>query len=144
MQLRRGREFYGKKYNEAIELHNNGMDINGIAKHLGISYSAAYHWVKGLRKPEIGNVNEFAEFLKSHGPSASVHVMQKFPKHNELFLMASRRGISVKRVYLGKKYKELGTWYYLDGQEKDLEDRVKSLQKKIEELKDTLKRSMYK
>ncbi len=139
MQLRRGREFYGNKYEEAVLLHGKGMGIRDIAKQLGVSYSTAYHWVKGLRKPEPGNVNEFVKFLGLNGPSAAVHVMRRFPKHNELFLMASRRGVPVKRAYLGKKYKELATWYYLVGQEKQLEERVCAVKQKVEALKARLR-----
>jgi predicted transcriptional regulator len=141
MQLRRGREFYGKKVDEALSLYNQGKSINEIAKDLGISYSTAYHWVKGIRKPEAGNVNDFMEFLRSNGPSAALHIMKKFPKHNELFLMSSRRGLSVKRAYLGKKYRELATWYYIEGQEKELEMRVGEIQKKIDEARDKFKRA---
>ncbi len=143
MQLRRGREFYGKKYDEAMRLYDQGKSVTEIAKHLGISYSAAYHWVKGLRKPESGNVNDFCTFLEKNGPAASVHVMSKFPKHNELFLMASRRGLPLKRVYLGRKYKELGTWYYVAGQEKRLEERVQELEKKIKGMKEKLKEAAF-
>ncbi len=140
MKLRRGREFYGKTYDEAVALYNQGKGIRDIAKQLGISYSAVYHWVKGLRKPEQGNINEFITFLKLHGPVAAVHVMHKFPKHNELFLMASRRGLPIKRVYLGKGYKELGTWYFLPGQETILDSRIKELHRKIDDMKNKLKR----
>ena len=143
MQLRRGREFYGKKYEEAMRLYGEGRSVNEIAKHLGISYSAAYHWVKGLRKPESGNVNDFCAFLEKNGPAAAVHVMPKFPKHNELFLMASRRGLPLKRVYLGRKYKELGTWYYAVGQEKQLEGRIQELEKKIKQMKEKLKEAAF-
>lgn len=139
MLLRRGREFYGKKYDEAIALYSEGKDIKGIAKQLGVSYSAAYHWVKGLRKPELGNANEFIAFLKLHGPAAAVHVMHRFPKHNELFLIAARRSLPIKRAYLGKEYKELSTWYFLPGQEQVLDARIKELQQKINNLKNTLK-----
>ncbi len=143
MQLRRGREFYGKKYDEAVSLYNQGTSINEIAKRLDVSYSAAYHWVRGLRKPEPGNVNDFCGFLEKNGPSSAVHVVQRFPKHNELFLMASRRGLPVKRVYLGRKYKELGTWYYVAGQEKRLGGRVREVKKRIKEMKDRLKEAAF-
>lgn len=138
MQLRRGREFYGGKCEEAVSLYRDGMSIKDIAERLGVSYSSAYHWVRGIRKPGKGNVNGFVEFLRSGGPAASVHVMARFPKHNELFLIASRRGLGVRRAYLGRKYRELGTWYYLEGQERELEERLEALRRKIGSVKDKL------
>jgi hypothetical protein len=141
MQIRRGREFYGKKYEEAVSLYSQGKSAKEIAQSLGISYSAAYHWVKGIRKPCPGNVNDFIAFLESNGPSAAIHVMQKFPKHNEIFLIASRRGLPVNRVFLGKKYRELSMWYYLSGQGDALKKRIDDIQKKIDDLKNRLKSS---
>ena len=140
MQLRRGREFYGKKVEEAVALYSQGVEIKEIASRLGISYSAAYHWVKGLRKPEAGNVNGFFAFLQSNGPSAALHIMKRFPKHNELFLMASRRGLGVKRIYLGRKYRELATWYYLEGQQRQLDAKIGEIRAKVTEARDRLKR----
>lgn len=139
MQLRRGREFYGKKYDEAVRLYSEGTGVGEIAKRLGISYSAAYHWVKGLRKPEPGSANEFVAFLEKNGPSSALNAAKKFPKHNELFLIASRRGLPVRRMYLGKAYKQLATWYFLPGQEQQLEERIGEMKKKVEGLKQNLR-----
>ena len=52
MPLRRGRELYSKKYDEAMKLHTEGKSVNEIAAALGVSYSAAYHWINGFKKPE--------------------------------------------------------------------------------------------
>jgi DNA-binding CsgD family transcriptional regulator len=139
MIIRRGKEFYGSKYEEAMKLFKEGVGIKEIAARLGISYSTAYHWIRGIRKPEQGNVNEFLEYIRIKGPSSALQVMQKFPKHNELFLIASRRGLGMKRTYLGKKYRELATWYYLEGQEELLDARVAETRKKVEELKNRLR-----
>jgi hypothetical protein len=146
MQLRRGREYYGSRYDEAVRLFGEGEKIKDIACKLGISYSTAYHWLKGIRRPESGNVNEFAGYIRQNGPCAALHIMDKFRKHNELFLIASRRGIPVKRIYLGKKYRELATWYYLEGQEDALNERIEETRKKIDQLKSRLmqiKRTAY-
>jgi len=137
--MRKGREFYSKYYDKAMELHNKGIPIKDIAKQLNISYSAVYHWVRGLRKPESGNINEFIAFLQKNGPTPTGKIEQLFPKHNELFLIASRRGLPLKRLYLGRKYQEYSTWYLLEGQENLLKKRVQELFSKIDAYKEKLK-----
>ena len=138
MKLRKGREFYGKNYEEAMKLHEQGLSVSEIAKKLNVSYSAAYHWVKGLRKPESGNVNTFAAYLEKSGPMPVAELKNVFPKHNELFLIASRRGLPVKRLMLQKKLSEYSIWYYLAGQEAELEKRTSMLMDKIKEIKEKL------
>jgi len=136
---RRGKEFYGEKYSRALSLHKDGKSIKEISQILGISYSATYHWIKELRKPVAGNVNDFMHCVEVQGPISGLGVSKQFPKHNELFLIASRRGLSIKRLYLGKKYKQLATWYYLDGQEDLLKKHVEELENKISTARDRLK-----
>jgi hypothetical protein len=143
MPMRKGRETYGKKYDEAIKLHGDGKSINEIASQLGISYSAAYHWVKGLRTPEKGNVNGFHDYLKENGPMPVIEVEKKFPKHNELFLMANRRGLAIKRHVLKRRYRSYATWYYLDGQEGLLEKRLAELFTTIDDVKKKLADKMF-
>lgn len=138
MTIRRGREFYSKHYDEAMRLYNEGLSTRQIADKLNISYSAVYHWVKGLRKPEPGNVASFIEHLKKYGPAAVIDIKEKFPKHNELFLIAVRRNVPVKRYMLRKKYGEYATWYYVAGQEKELESRLKELMEKVKGIKEKL------
>ena len=141
---RRGRDFYGSHYEEAVRLHESGMCVNDIAKKLGISYSCAYHWIKGIRKPEAGNVNEFVAFLQKNGPVPQAETEKKFPKHNELFLIASRRNLPVKRCVLDRKYKSYATWYFLAGQEKLLEERTNELEKKVGEAREKMRKIMLK
>jgi hypothetical protein len=143
MPMRKGRETYGKKYDEAMAMHQQGKSVNEIAAALNVSYSAAYHWVKGLRKPEKGNVNEFEEYLRSEGPLPVIEVEKKFPKHNELFLMANRRGLTVKRHVLKRKFSKYSTWYYLDGQEEILERRLKELFSTIDKVRKDLSSKMF-
>lgn len=144
MPMRRGRQLYGKKYEEALKLHSEGKSINEIATQLGISYSAAYHWIKGLRKPELGNLNDFEKYLQDNGPMPAIEIEKKFPKHNELFLMSNRRGMKIKRRVLKRRYGEYATWYYLEGHEAELEKRLEELFAKIEKVKDTLREKMFK
>ena len=144
MPLRKGRETYGKKYEEAMLLHKEGKSVNEIAAQLGVSYSAAYHWVKGLRTPEKGNVNEFESYLRSSGPMPVIEVEKKFVKHNELFLMANRRGLRIKRHVLPRKYKQYATWYYLEGQEDLLDRRLKELFDTIKDVRDKMKENLFK
>ena len=137
--MRRGREYYGKKYEEALKLHKEGKSIGAIAGELKVSYSAAYHWIKGIRKPEAGNVNAFESFLRDHGPQPAEEIMDAFRKHNELFLIASRRGLKVRRLLLSRELKQYGVWYFLEGQEKELQQRIDDMMKKIKAAKDKLR-----
>ena len=129
MQFRTGREKYSEKYRRAIALHATGKSITEIAKELGVSYSAAYHWVRGLRKPEAGNIREFEEFLRSKGPTPAIDIKEKFPKHNELYHTAAARGSSIRRHVLAqpRAFGEFATWYYLAGQEAELKLKIKTL-----------------
>ncbi len=133
--MRRGREFYSGQYEKAMELHSKGMKIKQIAKELGISYSAAYHWVRGIRQPDKGNITEFINYLQENGPMPVIKIKDKFPKHNELFLIASKRGIDIRRHTMGRQFKEYRTWYYLLGQEKILEQRLDALFSVIKQVK---------
>lgn len=144
MPVRKGRETYGRKYDEAMKLHGEGKSANEIASRLGISYSAAYHWIKGLRAPEKGNVNEFETYLRSSGPMPAIEVEKKFAKHNELFLMANRRGLKIKRHVLPRKYKQYATWYYLEGQEDLLQKRLDELFDTIKDVKEKMKENLFK
>ncbi len=138
MKLRKGREFYGKNYEESLRLHKEGMPVGEIAKRLNISYSAAYHWVKGLRKIEAGNVNMFIKYLETNGPTPVIDISNKFPKHNELFLIANRRGLPVKRFMMQKRFADYSVWYYLAGQDAELHKRTDMLLEKIKEIKEKL------
>jgi hypothetical protein len=133
--LRKGRELYSEMYEKAMELHVKGKPIKEIASELGISYSACYHWVKGLRKPERGNMNSFVEEVQKKGPIPAMEIKEKFPKHNELFLSASRRGMQVKRYILPRRIGEYRTWYFAPGQEEKLKRNVIKLVDKYKELK---------
>ena len=133
--MRRGREFYSTQYEKAIELHNKGLAIKNIAKELGISYSAAYHWVKGIRHPAKGNVIQFLAYLKENGPTPAIKIKDKFPKHNELFLIAKQRNLAIKRHVMGRQFKEYRTWYYLPGQENILQQRLDTLYSVIKQVK---------
>lgn len=144
MPLRRGRELYSKKYEEAIKLHQQGKSINEIASALDISYSAAYHWIKGLRKPDEGNLNAFENYLKTKGPMPVIEVEKNFPKHNELFLMANKRGMNIRRTVLKRKYAKYSIWYFLDGQEDQLKERLEDLYAKIKDIRDVLRDKMFK
>lgn len=144
MPMRRGRQLYGKKYQEALKLHSEGKSINEIAAQLGVSYSAAYHWIRGLRKPESGNLNELEKYLKEKGPMPAIEAEKNFPKHNELFLMANKRGMGIRRRILKRKYGQYATWYYLEDQEQLLEQRLQELFAKVKETRDALRGAMFK
>ena len=125
--MRKGREFYSKNYEKVMDLHKSGVSTRDIADRLGLSYSCIYHWVKGLRKPDTGNISDFENFLVKNGPTAVIDIKDSFPKHNELFLTASRRGLLVKRYALSRKFGEYSTWYFMAGQENELNSRLEEL-----------------
>lgn len=137
MTIRKGRETYQESYSKALELHKKGKSIKEIAAELGVSYSASYHWVKGLRSPRAGNIREFEAFLKENGPSPAAEIGRKFPKHNEIFHIAQKRGIPVKRWVTSKPrtFGEYATWYYLKGQEGRLKEKVIETLKRFGEIK---------
>ena len=135
---RRGRDFYAQHYKKVIDLWKQGASVKDISKNLGLSYSCTYHWVKGLRKPEKGNLVEFENFIKNKGPVAVAELEDRFPKHNELFLTGSRRGFPLKRHKINRKLGSYSTWYFIDGQEKVLKKRLTELFEKVEEIKGRL------
>jgi len=137
---RKGREIYSDKYEAAIKMNEEGKSIKEIAKELDVSYSAAYHWIKGLRKPEKGRTNDFIKYLELNGPSAVIDVKEKFSKHNEIFLTASKRGLKLKRKFLGREYGEYSTWYLLEGQENKLKEREEELKEVIKRVQKKLSR----
>lgn len=137
--MRRGKEFYDKNYSKVMELHKQGLSVKEIASRLNISYSAVYHWVRGLRKPTAGNVTEFLQHLKEKGPVPAAEIKKKFPKHNELFLISAKRREPIKRYVLGRKFGEYGTWYFLEGQEELLQKRVKNMLGVLKEASSRLK-----
>ncbi len=143
MIQRRGREFYSKNYDEAIDLYNMGLSIKEIAEKLKISYSCVYHWTKGLRKPEKGNLLEFEKFLKENGPTPVIDIKEEFPKHNELFLTASRRGMPIKRYVLSRKFGEFSTFYFISSQEEELKKRGKELLDKYKELSEKIAKALH-
>ncbi len=136
--MRRGREFYSKNYETVMELNKGGVSIKKIAEQTGLSYSAVYHWIKGLRKPEAGNLADFQSFLMENGPAAVIEIEKKFPKHNELFLTAARRAMPIKRFVMKRKFGGYGTWYFAGGHEERLRERVTELLEKYKEIRDNI------
>src|SRR3989344_3307044 len=132
--MRKGREFYSKNYEKAISLYDQGKEIKDIAEELNISYSAAYHWIKGLRKPDPGRMKEFEDFLKVNGPTSVVDIKEKFNKHNEIFLTAAKRKVPIKRLVLSKSLGEYSTWYYLPEQQEELKEKISELKEKIKKM----------
>ena len=134
MGLRKGREFYSKNYEKAISLYNEGKNVKEIAEELKISYSSAYHWIKGLRKPDKGRIMEFEEFLRKNGPTPVIDLKGKFTKHNEIFLTATKRKMPIKRLVLSKSLGEYSTWYYLPEQQEKLKENIDELKEKIKKM----------
>lgn len=134
-KVRKGREFYSKNYGKVMQLHSSGVGTADIAKQVGLSYSAVYHWVRGLRKPDIGNVNAFESFLEQHGPQAAVEIAERFQKHNEIFHTSVSRGSQLRRQTLERKFGGYATWYFLPGQEEALKKRIAELLDKYKEMR---------
>ncbi|MBI4896127.1 MAG: helix-turn-helix domain-containing protein [Candidatus Aenigmarchaeota archaeon] len=140
--MRKGKEFYARQYDAVQELFSKGVPIQEIAKQLNMSYSCVYHWVRGLRKPRRGNVDTLVEFLHTHGPTPVVDIEAAFPKHNELFHIASKRGVPIRRKVLSRAYGAYATWYFLDGQEPQLEERIAQLVSTLRAVKERLKKAL--
>jgi len=140
--MRRGRTHYKASYEKALELHAQGKSVTEIATELKISYSCAYHWVRGLRKPEKSAVLDFVAFLREHGPTAVADIQKTFKKHNEFFLVAHRRSFPVRRYVLQRKFGDYATWYYLDGQESLLHERVAAFVEKYNETRKKLAQAL--
>jgi transposase len=133
--MRRGRQHYSLLYEKTMALHKSGLGTREISEKLGISYSACYHWIKGLRKPDAGNLKEFEDYVTKNGPVAAADIKERFPKHNEIFLTASRRGMQIKRHRLPRKYGEYAVWYFVKGQEDALKADLEELFIKYKELR---------
>ena len=133
LTMRRGRTHYKASYEKAMALHAQGRSIQDIATELKISYSCAYHWVRGLRKPEKSAVLDFVSFLREHGPTPVAEIGKVFAKHNECFLVAHRRSFPVRRYVLQRRFGDYATWYYLEGQEPLLRQRVAAFVKAYNE-----------
>lgn len=140
--MRKGREFYSKNYDKVMDMHARGVATADIAKQLRMSYSAVYHWVRGLRKPDIGNINAFEKFLSDNGPVAAVEIKDKFPKHNEVFHVATSRGSPLQRHVLEGKFGEYATWYFLPGQEDALKERIRELLGKYKDLREKIAKAI--
>ncbi len=139
--MRKTKEFYTEKVELAKKLFEDGMSIRDVAKELGVSYSAAYHWIKGLRTPKASRLEEFRNFIKVRGPVPICDVKNKFPKHNDLYNLSSTRGIKINRLVIEKNFRggmDYGTWYFLPGQEDELAKRVEKLLKNYKLAKETI------
>jgi len=139
---RKGREYYSKTYGKAMEMNNMGVGMKEIAKQLNISYSAVYHWVRGIRKPDVGNINAFESCLRKNGPMAAIEIRDNFPKHNEIFLTAAGRGSELKRHVLERRFGGYATWYFLPGQEEMLKKRIRELLDRYKELRDKMSEAL--
>ncbi|MEM7826892.1 MAG: helix-turn-helix transcriptional regulator [Candidatus Aenigmatarchaeota archaeon] len=133
--MRRGKEFYVKNYKKVMELHESGLSAKEISKRLGISYSAVYNWITQRRKPSKDKLTELLMFLNENGPTPLIELRKTFPKHSELFLTAEQRGLEIRRYKLPKIFGEYSMWYFLNGQEDELKERINKIIKRREELK---------
>lgn len=136
--LRKGKNFYVENYKKAIELYEKGYSIKDISCKLGISYSACYSWISKKNVPKKDIVTKFYEFLKTRGPSPIIDIKKEFSKHSEIYLAAIDRGFKINRYKLPRIFKDYSIWYYLEGQEEELINRVKDIINKREEMKDKL------
>jgi predicted DNA-binding protein YlxM (UPF0122 family) len=133
MPLRKGREVYTAKYRKSLELYKQGFSVKQIAQQLNISYSAVYHWIKGLRKPKSGQLDKFLAYVK-RAPVPQAVISNKFPKHNELYHIAISRKLPINRKILPTKFGEYRIWYYTTGQEKALKSSIQELKQKYAKL----------
>lgn len=142
--LRKGKHFYVETYKKALELYHNGYSIKEISNILGISYSTCHAWISKKRTPKKDIVTKFYEFLKLHGPSPIMEIKKEFSKHSDIYLLAIERGFKINRYKLPRIFKEYSIWYYLEGQEKELLNRINDIINKRNELKEKLTEEIFK
>ena len=140
--MRGNKEIYSTLYPKVMEAYKNGEGIDSIVKKFNLSYSCVYHWIKGLRKPKNSRLNEFFNEIKNKGPKPVKDIEEFFPKHNELFLTASKRGFPVKRLEINKRFGKYSTWYFIPGQEKKLNSEIKYLFNKYKEVLEKINESL--
>lgn len=134
--MRKGKEFYNKVYNLAIQMHKKGLGEKEISEKLKISYSTVYAWLVKDRKPEKGALIKFRNLLEKNGPTSAGELKEKIPKHNDFYHISGKRGFGIKRIHIkGLRLGQYAYWYYLDGQEKLLKKRVDELIKKYREVR---------
>ena len=140
--VRRGKETYTELYPKALELSKKNMSIKQIAAELGVSYSAVYAWLRTGRKPAPPTLVKFKKYLEKNGPTAAIDIKHVIPKHNDFYHIAQKRGKGIKRVMLDKRYVEYRVWYYLEGQETLLEQRLQELRKKYAKVKEKMLKAL--
>ncbi len=139
--MRKTKEFYNEKYNEFLELREQGLSMSEIAKRLQISYSAVYAWIRG-RKPEESKVTKFIKFLRNNGPTPLAEIRKLFPKHSDIYLTAVQRGYKILKYTLPKKFGDYSIWYLLPEQEADLKREVEKFIKEFNRVKEKLSNEM--
>lgn len=142
--LRKGKNFYVENYRKAIELYENGHSVKEISKILGVSYSACYSWIHKKKTPKKDLATRFYEFLKVKGPSPAIEIEKEFSKHSDIYLEAKSRGFKINRYKLPRILKGYSIWYYLEGQEEEMLNRVRDIINKREELKEKLAEEILK
>lgn len=140
--LRKGKEQYTELYPRAVALHDKGMPMKDIAKELKISYSAVYAWLKQGRRPDEPTLTRFHDYLKDNGPTAVADIKTAVPKHNDFYHISLKRNMGIKRVILDKRYMDYRVWYYLEGQEAVLEERLTDLRKKYVKIREKMKQAL--
>ncbi|GEM_PF-1213945 len=141
--IRKGKSSYIEKYEEAKKLAEKNYSIKEIANILGVSYSAVYQWIKKSKEPKKDKITLFYEFLSKNGPSPLAIIRNNFPKHSELYNSAISRGFKIKRYKLPRIFKEYSIWYYLEGQENSLKERIKIIIDKREEMKNKIAEEIF-
>jgi predicted transcriptional regulator len=141
--IRKGKNSYIEKYEKAKELAEKNYSIKEIANILGISYSAAYQWIKKKKEPKKDKITLFYDFLSKNGPSPLAIIKKDFPKHSEIYNSAISRGFKIKRYKLPRIFKEYSIWYYLEGQENSLKERIKIIINKREEMKNEIAEKIF-
>lgn len=138
--MRKGKDFYNKKYKEVFQLNEKGFSIKDISEKTGLSYSAVYSWIKKNKKPEKSVLIEFKEFLEKKGPTPVAEIEENFPKHNDFYHISRKRDIGINRLRIkGMKVGKYSDWYYLDGQEDELKKRLNEMKEKYKEFKEKMR-----
>ena len=130
---------YREKHEEFKRLLEEGKSLSQISKELGIPKSTLSYWKsKGRKKTSL---EEMEAWLEKNGPSPSYIVSMEFPKHSEIYNRSAARGGKIRKFHSSLKGK-LRDWYYLEGQEKELRERIASAMKKISMAKSIIRKRL--
>ena len=137
VSMKKNNDAYSGKFESAILMFNSGKSIAQISHELGIPYPTVYSWIKRGRKKTQSE--RFFEFVRNNGPLTLLDAKSEFPKHSDVLLKAVSRGYRIKKHDSGLKH-PFRFWYYVEGQEQALSEKINSLRNAITSAKNEIRK----